>query len=603
MRNERGVVLWPVAGLLVFLVMAGLPPPLTSQQRGVTPVPSAIQQSFGFDPDQSAGLFVGVREFRGDSRLPELPFAVDDAVDLAYLFSLELGLVAPRNVLLALSGEPSKDASKRRLDDLKLAKAQVHSAGESDLYALVQEQAGAAGPDGLLVVSFATHGISHEGIQFLAAETSLLELAVETGVRANRLLELITRSRAQRRVVLLDACRERWAPGTRSLQPDPLAAAAPELFTAMAEAQGQAILSAARPGSYAYEDAQRGNGVFTAALLDGLRCEAEPDEQRFIRLERLVTFVNEKVADWTSRNRPNTAPGQRGIEFSLAGPVAELPLARCLPCPEPRQPHGLALDGSSISVQTSAGDRLWTRQASGTISRALIADLEGDGSREVVLGVEDRGSQPGGVFVLDCKGDSLWPQEATAPSGEGAGQCGRLTVRDLAAGDLAGNGQVVALAVDSRGGFESRLCVFGEGGKLLSSYRHPGPLHHVEIGAPSPGARNRIVVAGVNEDLAKRLPLQGRVHALFMFDPAVVGGEAPPYLRNRGIGTQVWYRILPQEGLGIAGIEIADEDRDGRNEISVRTDHGHILHVSFDGELVGQEHPQGIEPARIEPVK
>ena len=73
-------------------------------------VPESIRSTEGFDASESAGLFVGVRSFR-DSWFAEVPFAVDDAVDLAYLFALQLALIAPERVVLALSGEPVKAES------------------------------------------------------------------------------------------------------------------------------------------------------------------------------------------------------------------------------------------------------------------------------------------------------------------------------------------------------------------------------------------------------------------------------------------------------------------------------------------------------------
>src|SRR5689334_16616427 len=64
----------------------------------------------GFDPTASAGLFVGVSTFE-DERILEIPYAVDDAVDLAHLFAIELGLVAPERAVLLLAGEAKKAAS------------------------------------------------------------------------------------------------------------------------------------------------------------------------------------------------------------------------------------------------------------------------------------------------------------------------------------------------------------------------------------------------------------------------------------------------------------------------------------------------------------
>lgn len=50
-----------------------------------------VLASESFDVSDSAALFVGVRLFR-NGQFAEVPFAIDDAVDLAYTF-ISLGLV------------------------------------------------------------------------------------------------------------------------------------------------------------------------------------------------------------------------------------------------------------------------------------------------------------------------------------------------------------------------------------------------------------------------------------------------------------------------------------------------------------------------------
>src|ERR1043166_4045847 len=90
-----------VGGVLLGVATATVMVPFAL--RGVRSVRRLIDEprsaSTRFDRKQSAGLFVGVRRFTSDS-LEEVPFAVDDAVDLAYVFAFErrAGLVPPRRV-------------------------------------------------------------------------------------------------------------------------------------------------------------------------------------------------------------------------------------------------------------------------------------------------------------------------------------------------------------------------------------------------------------------------------------------------------------------------------------------------------------------------
>lgn len=75
-------------GLMAFL-MTGCGPGPTSVEvvdgRGTRPRPQNASVHDGFDPQESFGIFVGVRQFRQDDQLSEAPYAVDDAVDLAYV--------------------------------------------------------------------------------------------------------------------------------------------------------------------------------------------------------------------------------------------------------------------------------------------------------------------------------------------------------------------------------------------------------------------------------------------------------------------------------------------------------------------------------------
>src|SRR6266566_1309907 len=67
-----------------------------------------------FDPQQSAALFVGISNF-DDKQIEKVPYAIDDAVDLAYELAMDQQprLVLPNAVVLALSsGEPCKSESR-----------------------------------------------------------------------------------------------------------------------------------------------------------------------------------------------------------------------------------------------------------------------------------------------------------------------------------------------------------------------------------------------------------------------------------------------------------------------------------------------------------
>ncbi|MCP4548455.1 MAG: SUMF1/EgtB/PvdO family nonheme iron enzyme [bacterium] len=268
---------------------------------------------------------MGIRYF-DEGSIPEVPFAVDDAIDLAYLFAHELRLITPQNIVLALAGEPQKPDSLKRLKALLTAGAKRKPPRFPEIFRHLDEQRKAAGRRGLLVVAVATHGVNTQAGDFLVATNSLEQLIPDTSIRVHRIFDRVRRAKAQRRVVLLDACRERLL-GGRARGTDPASAMSQSFVDAIANASGQAVLAGATPGGYAYDDHQRRNGVFTAAVIDGLHGEAAADERGLITIMTLAAYVNARVLAWVQENRPQDAEFSRGITIQLDGLAATMPLA------------------------------------------------------------------------------------------------------------------------------------------------------------------------------------------------------------------------------------------------------------------------------------
>jgi hypothetical protein len=275
----------------------------------------------------SAALFVGIREFREDDTLTAVPYAVDDAVDLAYVLAMDHtpALVRPARVVLALSGRPQKEESTRRLERLKAAGAVVREARHEDILKLLRQQANAVGKNGLLIVSFATHGINDGGTQHLLTASSLLQ-DPETSITETKVRELV--SRVPRALILIDACRSQLTSDVRAGSSSPRSAAA-SLMQELGKIQGQVVLSAASPGQYAYDDDERHNGVFTAAVIDGLQCAASLDANGFITAETLNRYVENRVLSWIQQHRDPDA--RRATQVSFEGRAGLMPLSSCPP--------------------------------------------------------------------------------------------------------------------------------------------------------------------------------------------------------------------------------------------------------------------------------
>lgn len=547
--------LLPLAVLSLSIARA----PEGADVRGVRPVNAAAPpraSAARFDPAQSAALFVGVRQF-ADPALAPVRYAVDDAIDLAYAFSMErkTNLVVPQRVVLALSGEPHKDESRQRKDALVAAGARVVEATRENVVVQLHAQAREVGGDGAFVIAFATHGFTDAGVPYVLALESRLGQP-ESALSTARVLDIAASSPARASLVFVDACRERLVAARGSSTP--AQSAAPPL-DAMRAAEGQVVFYAAAAGRYAYDDDRLRNGVFTAAVLEGLRCKAADGPRGVVTVESLSKYVEKRVRGWVQRNRDRSIRG--AIQVNLDGATGALPLATCgVPGPQPARAD---VRGASISVTGDDGSRLWSRRLDGIVD-AAVADLDGDGRREVIAGMES-----GSVVAFDAAGERLWTANTNAPPNYDAG--GALTIRALLVGDLfrRKERQVIVIASAAREGAPSRLCIFDGRGALLSAYWHPGRLQQVVIDRLTARHAPKLIVSASD--------------SVFLFDPKHVRGEAPPYRGKLGSGSHLWYGVATAP---IERVETIDRNNDGRRDIALVMKGGETLYLNFDGEVI-----------------
>ena len=500
--------------------------PLHPDGRSVQPLRASALAS-AFSKNDSTALFVGVRTFAHGTA--EVPYAVDDAIDLAHRFALEprVALIPPRRVVLALSGKPRKEESKQRLQKLKDAGARVEDATSGDILSLLERQAARVGTGGMLVLSLATHGFLHDDDAYVLGSTSTFS-APESAVRLATLLDIA--GRTSRSLVLVDACRERVAAGARGAAPS----AAP-IIGKMSRVHGQAILYAAAPGAYAYDDEVSQNGVFTKAVLDGMSCAASAPRGEVI-VSTLHTYVEREVRRWFERSGRRLAGP--ATQVSMEGETRNMPLAQCWrnPCVRIR----ISANGTTLTARDDDGRTVWQQAFADAIVYAETADLDADAFPEVVVGTRD------GITVLDRDGQQLWERRGEA-----------MSLRTFTTGDLfrKHTHQIVAIWTD---GSRSRLTVFDSAGKELGDLEHAGQLQRVAVGRTTNMHAPKIVVAGVDDLVvihAKRLEAVWQRRIL-----------APP---------------------AIDDLRIEDANRDARRDIVIATGSGRTL-FTFDGEILAE---------------
>jgi hypothetical protein len=453
-----------------------------SDGRSVRPVARTEEPSPAarFDPEQSAALFIGIRKFTRDE-VGEVPYAVDDAVDLAYAFVFDprARLLPPRRVVLALSGSPTKDESKAHIEELKDANVCVVNRADVDtILELLERQKEIAGRDGIFILSIATHGFIHDDISYVLGSSSTFR-DPGTALSSARLFELAGSSAARRSLVFVDACRDRMETGTRAGAPDARTAA--PILRRMPRVEGQVIFYAAAPGQYAYDDPESCNGVFTRRVIAGLSCNATAT-RGVVTVENLHTYVEREVLRWIRENRDSDATV--ATQLTTDGRAHLMPLSSCSPDPLPGMPARVSRNGSRVTIFDLHGVKLWDHDLDVEILHAELTHLDDDVDKEVVAGTRAQ------LVALDADGKSLWSD------GDG------MALRAFAVTDRFRDrpSRIVALWTDEREPI-SRLSILGTDGGTIAIYEHRGRLEHLLVDRPDRRFKPRVIVAGAQDVL------------------------------------------------------------------------------------------------------
>jgi formylglycine-generating enzyme required for sulfatase activity/uncharacterized caspase-like protein len=230
-------------------------------------------------PDKSKrfAVVIGVDQYR-DKQINRLYGAAKDAQTLKEALVKYAGFPEDQVTLLA-TGEPEEREPSRANILQRLL----------NLNGLVPQ-------DGLLLVSFAGHGMQRGETAFLLpsdAKIGSLSLLENTAISVADMKRYIRQTGAKQVVVILDACRN--DPGGRADAPNPMTEAYRFDFdTRNQQVEAFATLYATGEGQRAYEYTEKNQGYFTWALIEGLKGEAA-NERGEVTLSGLVGYLQEKV--------------------------------------------------------------------------------------------------------------------------------------------------------------------------------------------------------------------------------------------------------------------------------------------------------------------
>lgn len=313
------------AAVWAVVFFAWLATPAAAQDRAIGVEAAYTAPVSDRAPAGNAGLFVGINTFTDDRGIRPLKYAVNDAVAQAHLFVNELRLIPPGNAFLALAGEPSTDTARQQLAALRAAGVQRIAGRKTTVLRqlLLVEKLPTAASD-LVVVSISSHGFEEDGTAYAMPTDGLRGILGDTAIDLQTVERRLARSKAGKRLLILDACRER--PSAQGKGGDlPMTAA---FRAALASSSGQAVLASCDAGQLSYENDQLGHGVFTYYLLSALRGQAAVDGAGHITLGSVSDHVSAKVRDWAVRHRPGVGAAQiQRPWFKGPNDARDIPLA------------------------------------------------------------------------------------------------------------------------------------------------------------------------------------------------------------------------------------------------------------------------------------
>ncbi|HZM06233.1 MAG TPA: hypothetical protein VFC44_24800 [Candidatus Saccharimonadales bacterium] len=318
-------------------LLASEPKPITSDnERGFVAMPVSLAGPLA----GNAGVFMGVNDFDAygpPQSLGDLHYAVDDAVALAHLFVMELGLLPAVDTELCLSGSPTTDQAKSDLAELLEARVRVSGASRNTLLAALQRaRLAAQTSSNILVIALSSHGFGDAAAEgggggdfFVMPADGQPTMLKETCVPGKVLEQAITErrsdapeigTRAGKRLLFVDACRS-----VPSMSKFPLPAGIDEQFLQrLAVAKGQVVVSASANREASFEDAKLGHGAFTYFLLEACRGSVEPNSDGVLTLDAAVRWATTNTTDFVRRTFAREQIPRLNGEFSGEG----LPLAR-----------------------------------------------------------------------------------------------------------------------------------------------------------------------------------------------------------------------------------------------------------------------------------
>jgi len=247
---------------------AGLFRPIPSTQ---VPEPARSRSKTG----REKALVIGISEY--PPPIPKLSAVANDVREMATLLGSDKGQFPAPNVLRLTDGEAT---SEKVIEAIETTFARVQ-------------------PDDAVFAYMAGHGEVVDGEYYFIAHNTYVQEIPSTGVPLKKIKKAFDASPSQRAFLWLDFCHSGGIiPREPRAEPDDREVISRALE--VVQGQGKMIIAASTPSQKAYESAAVGHGLFTEALLKGLKGEAANKGE--VTINSLYDFIDRKMG--SDRQRP-----------------------------------------------------------------------------------------------------------------------------------------------------------------------------------------------------------------------------------------------------------------------------------------------------------
>lgn len=269
---------WVITTLLVAIAPAA--PPDAADSKDIARETAAAAQ---FDAGKRWAVAIGVNDY-GDPAIPDLRYCVADAKLLARTLHEKCGY--PEENVLVLTD----DQERAHLRPLRL-----------NLHYQVAQWLKQAGPNDTVLVYFSGHGfqdkVSAEGEALAGAQhylalqdTERANLAL-TGLRTENLRDTLAQCQAAQKLLVLDCCHA----GSGARGDEAVGPSSEEVASAFRNAKGLITLASCGQDQKSWEWEDKGQGLFTYYLAQGLQGEADRDGDGVVDSDELYNYTVQTV--------------------------------------------------------------------------------------------------------------------------------------------------------------------------------------------------------------------------------------------------------------------------------------------------------------------